>query len=194
MTEADYAEVTERNGQVQRAAATFRWTGSWHTVFVTADRFAGRPVDGRFETSLRAWLEKFRMAGYDLEVDGPVFVPLEIKLHICVAPHYLRSDVAEDVRDALSDRDLLDGRRGLFHPDNLTFGQSVHLSSVHAAVHAVDGLDAVEVLKFERQREPASSGLHSGELAMGRLEIARLDDDRNFPERGVLDLTFGGGS
>ncbi len=29
---------------------------------------------------------------------------------------------------------------------------------------------------------------------MGRLEIARLDDDPNFPERGVLDLTFGGGT
>ena len=26
---------------VQRAAATFRWTGSWHTVFVTADRVGG---------------------------------------------------------------------------------------------------------------------------------------------------------
>jgi hypothetical protein len=29
---------------------------------------------------------------------------------------------------------------------------------------------------------------------MGRLEIARLDDDPSFPERGVLDLTFGGGA
>jgi hypothetical protein len=31
-------------------------------------------------------------------------------------------------------------------------------------------------------------------LPMGRLEIARLDDDPSFPERGVLDLTFGGGA
>ena len=28
---------------------------------------------------------------------------------------------------------------------------------------------------------------------MGRLEIARLDNDPNFPERGVLALTVGGG-
>ncbi len=38
VTAADYAAVSERRADVQRAAATFRWTGSWHTVFVTADR------------------------------------------------------------------------------------------------------------------------------------------------------------
>ncbi len=63
---------------MQRAAATFRWTGSWHTVFVTADRFGGAAVDAAFETGLRAELERYRMAGYDLEVDAPVFVPLEL--------------------------------------------------------------------------------------------------------------------
>ena len=29
---------------------------------------------------------------------------------------------------------------------------------------------------------------------MGRLEVARLDNDPNFPERGVLELSYGGGS
>ena len=71
MTEADYAEVAERHPQVQRAAATFRWTGSWHTVFVTVDRIGGTEVTPDFELELRAHLEKYRMAGYDLEVDGP---------------------------------------------------------------------------------------------------------------------------
>ena len=41
VTAADYAAAAERRADVQRAAATFRWTGSWHTVFVTADRFGG---------------------------------------------------------------------------------------------------------------------------------------------------------
>ena len=194
VTPADYAEVTERNDRVQRAAATFRWTGSWHTVFVTADRYGGTPVDARFEADLREWLERYRMAGYDLEVDGPVFVPLRVGLHICVEPTYFRSDVAAEVRSVLSDRVLPDGRRGLFHPDNLSFGQSVYLSSILAAVHSVEGVQSVEVAAFERQHDPASSAIDTGELPMGRLEIARLDDDRNFPERGVLELTFGGGA
>ena len=78
---------------MQRAAATFRWTGSWHTVFVTADRVGGLPVDDAFETELRGHLEPFRMAGYDLEVDGPRFVPLDVELHVCVQPDYFRAHV-----------------------------------------------------------------------------------------------------
>lgn len=193
VTAADYAEVSARNHEVQRAAATFRWTGSWHTVFVTADRFGGGAVDVGFEARLRTWLEKYRMAGYDLEVDSPVFVPLEIGLHVCVLPGQLRSDVATEVRARLSDSVLPDGSFGLFHPDNLTFGRAVYLSSILAAVHSVAGVQSVDVTTFQRQREPQSSGIDAGLLPMGRLEIARLDDDPNFPERGVLDLTFGGG-
>jgi len=194
VTEPDYAEVSERSREVQRAAATFRWTGSWHTVFVTADRFGGQAVDEGFETRLRAWLEKYRMAGYDLEVDAPVFVPLEIGLHVCVLPGHFRSDVATQVTTVLSDSVLPDGRLGLFHPDNLTFGQPVYLSAVLAAVHSVTGVQSVDVTAFQRQRQPQTSGLVSGVLPMGRLEIARLDNDPSFPERGVLDLTFGGGT
>jgi hypothetical protein len=194
VTEPDYAEVTERSREVQRAAATFRWTGSWHTVFVTADRFGGKAVDDGFETRLRSWLEKYRMAGYDLEVDAPVFVPLEIGLHVCVLPGHFRSDVATQVTTVLSDSVLPDGRLGLFHPDNLTFGQPVYLSAVLAAVHSVTGVQSVDVTAFQRQRQPQTSGLVSGFLPMGRLEIARLDNDPSFPERGVLDLTFGGGT
>ena len=41
VTATDYAAAAERRSEVQRAAATFRWTGSWHTVFVTADRQNG---------------------------------------------------------------------------------------------------------------------------------------------------------
>ena len=194
VTELDYAEVAERRRDVQRAAATFRWTGSWHTVFVTADRFGGEPVDDRFEARLRSWLEKYRMAGYDLEVDAPVFVPLEIGLHVCALPGHFRSDVAKQVTAVLSDSVLPDGRLGLFHPDNLTFGQPVFLSAVLAAVHSVTGVQSVNVTAFQRQRQPQTSGLVSGSLPMGRLEIARLDNDASFPERGVLDLIFGGGT
>ena len=98
VTEDDYARVSERDPHVQRAAATFRWTGSWHTVFVTADRSAALAVDDPFEAELRSHLEPFRMAGYDLEVDGPRFVPLDVGLHVCVEPEYFR--VAREGRRA----------------------------------------------------------------------------------------------
>lgn len=193
VTPADYAEVTERSGEVQRAAATFRWTGSWHTVFITADRHAGLDVDEPFERRIRDHVEPFRMAGYDLEVDGPVFVPLEIEMEICVDPDYFRSDVEQALLEVFSNRRLAGGRRGLFHPDHFTFGQPVYLSPLYAAAQRVDGVASVEVTKFQRLGVDDPLPLEEGELRLARLEIARLDNDRNFAERGVFELRLGGG-
>ena len=193
VTPEDYAEVAQRHPEVQRAAATIRWTGSWYTVFLTIDRFGGRPVDAGFEEELRAHLERYRLAGHDLEVDGPRFVPLEVEMLVCVLPEYFRSDVKAVLLETLGNRTLPDGRRGVFHPDNLTFGQPVYLSRLYEAAQAVEGVDRVDILKFRRQQEGDESGLDEGVLVMHRLEIARLDNDPNFPENGVLRLRVEGG-
>jgi hypothetical protein len=193
VTPADYAEVTERSGEVQRAAATFRWTGSWHTVFVTADRHRGLAVDEPFERRIRDHVEPFRMAGYDLEVDGPLFVPLEVEMEVCIDPDYFRSDVEQALLEVFSNRRLRGGRRGLFHPDNFTFGQSVYLSPLYAAAQRVDGVASVEVTKFQRLGIDDPEPLEEGEIRLDRLEIARLDNDRNFAERGTFKLSLGGG-
>ncbi|MBS7542774.1 putative baseplate assembly protein [Ancylobacter oerskovii] len=193
VTPADYATLAERQEGVQRAAATFRWTGSWHTAFVTVDRIGGAAVTEAFETRLRDRLEAFRMAGYDVEIDSPRFVPLELDLQVEVAPDYFRANIRAALLEALGSRTLRDGRRGLFHPDNLTFAQPIYLSAIHAAAQAVPGVVSVEVTRFHRQGQPSRRALDDSRLELGRLEIARLDNDRNFPERGVLRLSIGGG-
>jgi hypothetical protein len=193
VTEDDYAEVSARNPAVQRAKATFRWTGSWHTVFVTADAVGGRAVDEEFEGGLRAHLEPFRMAGYDLEVDAPRFVPLEVTLHVCVEPDHFRAHVKAAVLDVLSSRARADGTLGFFHPDRFSFGETVYLSAIVAVAQAVPGVQSVVPIAFQRQHDDESSALDTGVLAMSRLEIARLDNDRSFPDRGVLVVTTGGG-
>jgi len=194
ITPEDYAEVAGRHPQVQRAAATMRWTGSWLTVFLNVDRLGGRTVDEEFKAELRSHLERYRLAGHDLEINGPRFVPLEVELFVCVLPNYFRSDVRAVLLDILSARQLPDGRQGLFHPDRFTFGQSVYLSTVQAAVQGVEGVRYVEVKKFTRFGSGgAFAGLEGGQLTIGRLEIARLDNDPNFPENGVLRLTLEGG-
>ena len=127
VTEADYAAVTERHAGVQRAIATFRWTGSWHTVFITVDRLGGAPMDDDFEDSIRRHVERYRMAGHDLEVDGPRYVSLEIDMHVCAEPDYFRAHVKEELLKLFSNRAFSDGRFGVFHPDRFTFGQTVYL-------------------------------------------------------------------
>lgn len=193
VTAADYAAAAERRAEVQRAAATFRWTGSWHTVFVSTDRLGGAVVDANFEARLRRYLERFRMAGYDLEVDAARSVALDITLHLCVLPGYFSSVVLRVVQLELGAGVLPDGRLAVFHPDNFTFGQAVYLSRVVAAAQAVEGVEAVWVQKFERLGQPDTLPMRTGVLPMGRLEIAQLANNPNFRERGRLTLEAGGG-
>jgi hypothetical protein len=93
--------------------------------------------------------------------------------------------------EIFSNRTLPDGRRGLFHPDNFSFGQPVYLSSIFAAAQAVTGVDSLMVTKFQRQGRDSAEALDAGVLELGRLEIARLDNDPNFPEHGVFHLIHG---
>ena len=198
VTPADYEEIAIREDvaercdiDVQRAAATLRWTGSWHTMFLTIDWHGGRRVDEDFEGKLRRCLERFRMAGQDLEVDAPRPVSLDIEIAVCVKPGYFFSDVQKALSEVFSNRTLRDGRRGLFHPDNFSFGQPVYLSSIFAAAQAVTGVDSLMVTKFQRQGRDSKEALNSGKLELDRLEIARLDNDPNFPEHGVINLIHG---
>ena len=194
VTPEDYADVSGHHRDVQQAAATFRWTGSWHTVFITADRKGGRNVDPTFEQEILDHVERYRMAGYDLEVDGPRYVPLELAMTVCVQPEYFRSDVRAALMRVLSNGTLDDGRPALFHPDNFTFGQPVYLSQIYAAAQAVQGVSSVVIDRFRRLRSTDDyEASDTGVLELDRLEIARLDNDPNFPERGVLKLTLGGG-
>jgi Baseplate J-like protein len=193
VTPKDYAAAAERRPDVQRAAATFRWTGSWYTVFVTPDRFGGRDVDPVFKTRLRSSLERYRMAGYDLEVSNPRFVPLDIGLHVCVKDDYFRADVLHAVADVLSSGVRSDGPRGLFHPDNFSFGEPVYLSPLIAAAQAVEGVDSIRVDLFQRMIAPSPVSLSDGMIGVGALEIAELANNPNFRERGRLTLAAGGG-
>jgi Baseplate J-like protein len=192
VTPDDYQAAAERHPEVQRAAATFRWTGSWHTLFLTVDRLGGLPVDDAFVEEMQGFLEPFRLAGHDLQVDGPKYVPLDIAMLVTARADHFQSDVKRALLQVFGTGVMLDGRREVFNPDNFTFGQPVNLSVIYAAAQAVDGVAAVEVTKFERRDRPGD-GLSKGRLDFARLEIPRLDNNPDFPERGSFQVTMRGG-
>ena len=195
VTEDDYARMAERHPEVQRAAATFRWTGSWNTVFLTIDRRGGLPVpgDNEFTETLLRHMGRFRMAGHDLEIDGPRFVPLDIAVTICVEPEYFRGEIKAELLERLGNGVLPDGRRAFFHPDDWTFGQSVYLSQIYATIMAVTGINSAEAMRFQRWGRSAAGELNAGVLRVDRLEVVRLDNDPNFQENGRLTLNMRGG-
>jgi hypothetical protein len=200
VTAADYVDIVQRFDGVQKAQATLRWTGSWYTVFITVDRSGGRPVDAAFVNSLRAFLEQFRLAGYDLEIEPPLFVPLDVAFTVCVAPGYAPATVRSALLELFSSRILADGSLGFFHPDNFTFGQPVYLSTVVAAAMQVPGVRWVDTddippspNHFKRWGQDSHGETQAGQIRMSRLEIARLDNDPNQPENGKIDFFMEGG-
>jgi hypothetical protein len=190
VTEADWERVAGEHPEVQRAKARFRWTGSWYTVFLTIDRFGGGPVveDPVFLSGLLTDLERFRIAGYDLEITGPTYVPLELSLRVCVRPEYFRSDVEQALLDAFSNRGS-----GFFSPDNFTFGQPLYLSEIDRVAMAVPGVSFVEITEAHRFGRAPAGELAAGIVTAGALEVIRLDNDPSLPERGQLHLDMQGG-
>lgn len=190
VTAADYAERAQRLPDIQRAQATMRWTGSWHTVFVTPDVRGASSMPADLRQRVSAYLEPFRMAGHDLAVDQPIYVGLRMTFVVCVARSHRRSDVSAAIMRCVNGDGV---RPGMLHPDRFSFGQTVWLSPFLAAIQNVDGVDRVQCHLFERMDRPSDQGLVDGALTMARLEIPCCDTDARYPERGVFRLIMEGG-
>lgn len=183
--EDDYALMAKRYEDVQKAVATLRWTGSWNTMFINVDRKGGRAVDAQFKSELLNFLNRFCLAGFDLVVEGPVYVPLDIALRAVVKPDFFSSDVLQSLQEEFSCKKLSDGRTGFFYPDEFTFGDSVYLSRIVARAITVPGVLWAEVTRLQRL---GGEDLGEGKIEIGRLEIARVDSDPSNPENGMIEF------
>jgi hypothetical protein len=193
VTMADYEAKTELNPQVDRAAASLRWTGSWYTASIAVEPTGGGNLSTALGNTLMQNLEPFRLAGQDLELGSPKYVSLQIGLEIGVDPGYFRADVEQALLQVLSSRSQPNGQKGIFYPDNFSFGQTVYLSPIYAAARSVAGVISVTATAFQPQGTATNRYLDAGEMKLGRLQVARLDNDRNFPDHGQLTLVMEGG-
>jgi hypothetical protein len=204
VTEADYRDVARKISGVSDAVASFRWTGSWYTVFVAVDPADASNVitDSRGVTRLEPAFRKhildsltrYRLAGYDLEIRSARYLPLDISIELCVKAGYLRGDVAHAVALALGSGPTPNGRPGFFSPTRFAFGQPVYLSQIYAAAENIEGVESAVVIVFHPHGRDAAGELASGRIPVGPWEIARLDNDPSNMENGTLTITVGGGS
>ena len=194
VTEADYGEVATRDPAIRSARGTLRWTGSWHTAFVTLDPAPQAPPPALLAATTEARLDLLRMAGVDLAVEPAAIVGLRLALSICVKPYYSRSEVELALRRVFTSGPTCDGTPGLLDPSNFSFGQTVYLSPFIAAAQRVEGVAVVRATAFQRVDDPTNDATAAGYITMQRLEIARIDNDPSRPDRGLLELSLDGGA
>ena len=193
ITTADYENATQMNPQVEQAVANLRWTGSWYTVFVAVEPRGGGDLAPALQQTLTTNVESFRLAGQDLKLESPQYVSLEIELKVCVDPGYFRSDVESALLQVLGNQILPNGQKGLFFADNFTFGETVFLGPVYAAARSVQGVVAVQATKFQPQGINSTQFLTAGEIKLGSLQVARLENDPSYPDHGQLTFVMEGG-
>jgi hypothetical protein len=192
----DYAQIAEADARIDGARADLAWTGAWYEATVALDARAGAEGDADLADTTLKRLLGVRRIGHDLRIVPARRVPLQIDLDLCVSASHARADVLAAVLDVLSTRRLPGGTKGLFHADELQFGEDIPVSRLVAAVQRVPGVAHVEVTAFTRADvgpEPASRSLADGLIAIACDEIAQLDNHPDFPERGVLRVTARGG-
>ena len=92
VTPEDYAAVTERHSGVQRAATTTALDRELvhRCSSPSIPKRASMRDAARCRISL-PFVDRYRMAGHDLEFNDPRYVSLEIELHVCVQPDYFRA-------------------------------------------------------------------------------------------------------
>jgi predicted phage baseplate assembly protein len=191
----DYAELLARDfeGDVQGAASALRWNGSWYEARTGIDARGQEQAAVALVRRARGRLHRYRRIGHDLRVESARLVPLSVAMDVCVSPRYLRAAVLEDLRDLFSSRRLKNGQLGYFHPDRLRYGESVKVSALVAAAYDIPGIASLAVTRLERLDEGPNQELENGLLPLGPLEIAQVDSDPVYPDRGSITFTVRGG-
>jgi predicted phage baseplate assembly protein len=184
----DYAAAAKKIDLVQDAAATLAWTGSGTTVVVHVLPQRSDVLDDDLRVPVMEDLSRRRLAGTELDVQPPRYVPVEVALRVGLAPGYAAAPVSKALEAALGAGTLADGRKGFFHRDGLGFGQTLQLAPVIACAAAVPGVAFVRALRFRRWDGGPAPEEPDTTIALREAEIARLRGDLERPGRGLVWL------
>jgi hypothetical protein len=184
----DYAEIAERLPFVQRAGASFRWTGSWLSAFVTADPLGSFQLSREQRTELSNLMDGVRQAGREVFVRNPRFVNIDLEIEICVEPFAYAGQVKGRVIEALLGRKGARPTRGFFDPDNFTFGTPLRRAALEAAIQDAPGVRGVEQMRIRPRGITDWRIFDELTFDVRYDQIIRLQNDPRFPERGSLRI------
>jgi predicted phage baseplate assembly protein len=195
LTAGDYESLAAAVPGVRRAAAELRFSGSLTTVDVAIQPAVGEDPHPDLLASVEEVLAQGRRIGHVVRISAPRYRPLVLGLTVTLAASAVRADVAGQLSQLLSSGWAPDGTPALFNPERLGFAAAVYPSPIIAAVHAVDGVQAVTITGFGFLGGPPASvgSAPAAALAVGTLQIPRLDNDPTVPQRGYALVALEGG-
>ncbi|MEJ2443855.1 MAG: putative baseplate assembly protein [Exilibacterium sp.] len=184
----DYRDIALRDGRLQSVGGKLVWTGSWYEASVAVDPLRTTSVDTSLLQEICTLLHPYRRMGHDLRVTAARYVPLDLQIKVCAAKGYQSAHVKAALLNAFSNRQLANNQYGFFHPDSLSFGEDIYISKIIAKARQVTGVASVKVSRCQRLFQAANHELEHGVLTLHSDEIAQLDNNPNYPERGKLDI------
>jgi hypothetical protein len=190
----DYALAAERLDWVQKAGASFRWTGSWISAFVTPDTKGAAVLDANNRLTLVSHLDRFRQAGKEVHVMNPLYADLDFEITICVAKTSYKGEVKEKVLEALFGKTNSREKEGYFSPDNFTFGTLLYRSSLETVIKSVTGVNTVISINFRRRGFFPMISFLVNFYDPGKNSIIRVENDPRYTERGSVKLIMEGGA
>jgi hypothetical protein len=178
---------------VEKAGTSFRWTGSWMTVFTAVDPRGGSVISVDEEISLVELLNRYRLAGYESYAPPPDYLSIDLIIEVCVQTGWLDGDVEESVLNVLGSSTRPDDAAGFFFADRYTFGTPLYRSRLEAAIQGAEGVLGVKSITY-RQRGAFTDYRDLPEaITPAPSQILRIDNDPSWPERGVIKVVAEGG-
>lgn len=189
----DYDTAAGELDWVRDAGTAFRWTGSWLTVFTTAQPHRAGPAGSGERARLLELLNRRRTAGYEVYGLPPRYADFDLVVTVCAQPWAFRGEVSAAVAVELGTGPRADGQSAFFAHGRFRFGVPLERSAVEAAAQRALGVRGVVSVRYRRRGLAAAFAPMPETVDVGRDEIVRVDNDPGSPERGSLRIVVEGG-
>lgn len=187
----DYERLLEQLDDVRGARARILDVGLRQVVRVTLLLGDEDVLDD--DERLRRWaearqqLEDIRLLGFDVEIQPPTWVPLDLDVVVDAVGDWNTEQVRQAVIEAI------EGDGGLLDPDSSGLGGDVMLDALYRAILATPGVAAAQVKRFRRLERDAREYLEDGRIPIGAEEVAVIHPPYGDADTGVLTVTVCGG-
>jgi hypothetical protein len=190
---SDYEAAAETLPWVNKAVTSFRWTGSWMTVFTAVDPGSSQTISVDEDIQLVELLNRYRLAGYESYALPPDYISIDLRIEVCAQTGWRNGDVEASVLNVLGSSTRPSDSSGFFFADRFSFGTPLYRSRLEAAIQEAPGVLGVDVIQYRQRGSFANFKRLPETLTPAPTQILRVDNDPSWPERGTIRVIVEGG-